>query len=403
MRPHRHVDLAAREPRDDLAPALRGQAPHQELGANARALEVRRERARVLLGQDLGRGHHRGLLLVRHRHEDRVQRHRRLPRADVALEQPRHRLRRAQVRNDLPDRPVLGRRQVKGKPAPDPPVHLAVELHRGAAPVALHPVPAHRERALQQEQLVVLESLRGRLDVLHRVREVDPPDGFGEADETSLLDQPVREELLDPIGRGLHRGEGHAAHGGRLDPAGQPVDRHDPAGVERGVVPFLGEDLHLGIGDAMASLERDPARDDDLVPLVIVVAPVGLVPVQNIERARLVEDLDGHERESAPEPLERDGPDAPSDRDQVAVLDRADRREAAPILVTLGIVVEEILDRPDAEVLERPGSRRTHALDVLDEAIEIQTHSGLMCGKRTGPGCYHTLRRRRLHGRVSVP
>ena len=61
----------------------------------------------MLLGEDLGRRHERDLQAVLHRDQRRQQRDDRLAGADVALQQPVHRLRPLQVVDDLLQRLLL--------------------------------------------------------------------------------------------------------------------------------------------------------------------------------------------------------------------------------------------------------------------------------------------------------
>ena len=77
----------------------------------ARPAEEPPDRQVVLIGQHLGRRHERHLEVVLHRHERGQQRHDRLARSDVALEEAVHRLRLAQVVHDRPERRLLPRRE----------------------------------------------------------------------------------------------------------------------------------------------------------------------------------------------------------------------------------------------------------------------------------------------------
>ena len=64
----------------------------------------------VLLGEHLGRRHQRALVTALHRGEQRRDGHDRLAGADVALQQPVHRVRSGEIGLDLADRPALGPR-----------------------------------------------------------------------------------------------------------------------------------------------------------------------------------------------------------------------------------------------------------------------------------------------------
>ena len=84
--------------------ARRRDAPVSDATRNRDGCEQPRDVQEVLIGQNLGRRHERDLQTVLHRDERRQQRDDRLARADVALQQPVHRLRLLQVVDDLPER-----------------------------------------------------------------------------------------------------------------------------------------------------------------------------------------------------------------------------------------------------------------------------------------------------------
>ena len=73
----------------------------QQRDAEARRLQEPRDVREVLLGQNLGRRHERHLQTVLHRDDRRQQRHDGLPRPDVALQEPIHRVRPLHVLDDL--------------------------------------------------------------------------------------------------------------------------------------------------------------------------------------------------------------------------------------------------------------------------------------------------------------
>ena len=82
-------------------PLLRRRRAGQQRDPEPRRLEQPADVDEVLLGQDLGRRHERDLEAVLHRDERRHQRDDGLARADVALQQPVHRLRPLHVGDDL--------------------------------------------------------------------------------------------------------------------------------------------------------------------------------------------------------------------------------------------------------------------------------------------------------------
>ena len=98
------IDLAGLEPRQDLAALLALFAAGQDRDAQAGALGQRRDGLDVLARQDFRRRHQRGLLADLGDGGGREQRHHGLAGADIALQQPQHAHRLAQIVGDGGDR-----------------------------------------------------------------------------------------------------------------------------------------------------------------------------------------------------------------------------------------------------------------------------------------------------------
>ncbi len=71
----------------------------------------------VLLGEHLGRDHEGALVAALHAVKKRRERDHGLAGADVALQEPVHRVRSGEVGRHLPDRPLLGCGQLEGQAA----------------------------------------------------------------------------------------------------------------------------------------------------------------------------------------------------------------------------------------------------------------------------------------------
>ena len=108
VRADEDVDRAGGERREQLPARGAAHAPGQQPEAHARPRQPGREALGVLLGEDLGRRHEGALRAVLGGEQQREARDDGLADADVALEQSRHRASRAQIRRDLPHRPLLG-------------------------------------------------------------------------------------------------------------------------------------------------------------------------------------------------------------------------------------------------------------------------------------------------------
>ena len=127
----------------------------------------------VLLGEHLGRRHQRALVAALHGGQQRRDGDDRLARADVALQQPVHRVRRGEVGVDLADHPPLGGRQREAQRGVEPAHQLAAGLVADADGVALHRPLAHHEHELHPQQLVERQPAPGLLLVGDRLRQVD--------------------------------------------------------------------------------------------------------------------------------------------------------------------------------------------------------------------------------------
>ena len=147
------IDLAGFEPRQDLAPLLALLAAGQDRDAKAGALGQRRDGLDVLAREDFGRRHQRGLLAGLGDGRGGEQRHHRLAGADIALQQPQHPHRLAQILGDGGDRLALRGRQRIGQGVDDLVAQMAVA---GVAVAGRTPqLRAHqRQRQLTGQQFV---------------------------------------------------------------------------------------------------------------------------------------------------------------------------------------------------------------------------------------------------------
>ena len=127
----------------------------------------------MLLGEHLGRRHQRSLVPALHGGEQGGDGDDRLAGADVALQQPVHRVGSRQVGVDLADHPLLGGGQREAQRGVEPADQLAAGLVADADGVALHRPLAHHEHQLHPQQLVERQPAPGPLLVVERLRQVD--------------------------------------------------------------------------------------------------------------------------------------------------------------------------------------------------------------------------------------
>ena len=108
MRADQHMNVAGGEPFEHvgaLAPAF---AAGEDCDVDADRRCERRNRVVVLPRQQLGRRHQRGLAAAFDHGRGRKQRHHRLPRTDVALQQSQHPFGLGEIGDNFGDRARLG-------------------------------------------------------------------------------------------------------------------------------------------------------------------------------------------------------------------------------------------------------------------------------------------------------
>ncbi len=151
--PTRKIDLAGFQPRQDLAPLLALFAAGQDRHAKPGAFGQRGDGLDVLAREDFGRRHQRGLLAGLDDGGRGQQRHHRLAGSDIALQQPQHPHRLAQILGNGRNRLALRRGQRIGQRVDDPVAQMAVA---GVAVAGRAPqLRAHqRQRQLAGEQFV---------------------------------------------------------------------------------------------------------------------------------------------------------------------------------------------------------------------------------------------------------
>ena len=237
VRADRDVDRTIGEPREYFAPPVAGDARRKERMRRPAVREERRERPGMLLGEQLGRCHERGLRARAGSDTRRKGGDDRLSRADVALEQPRHGHALAEIRADLLERSLLRARE-RERQLRDPARQLGVrdgerERRRLSGPTRA----SLRQSELEHEELVEREPASGREQALDVVGKVHLPQGRCDVGKPMALANG-RRERLGHFGHDarssrstLDRGVQPAAHLARLDAFRERIDRHEASGM----------------------------------------------------------------------------------------------------------------------------------------------------------------------------
>ncbi len=137
-----------------LAPLLRRRRAGQERDPEPRRLEQAPDVDVVLLGEDFGRRHERDLEAVLHRDQGGHERDDRLARADVALEQPVHRLRAFHVADDFGNHLLLIAGQLERQHAPRRLADLVGDDDRTRLDVGARTALAQDQPALEEKELL---------------------------------------------------------------------------------------------------------------------------------------------------------------------------------------------------------------------------------------------------------
>ena len=218
VRAHDEVGLAARDPRPRLLAAAPRGRPHQDLQRAGQVAEEVADPPGVLLGEDLGRRHQRGLAPALDGQEHGEERDQGLSGADVSLEHAVHAAGGGHVGVDLAEDAGLRPGEAKGERRVERADEAVGAGVHDAGALAGGVVADARVEELQEEELVECEAAAGGLDVGQRAGAVEVAERGGELDEAEratiaggevllradLAEQPVEVEVEeaaeDPLG-----------------------------------------------------------------------------------------------------------------------------------------------------------------------------------------------------------
>ncbi len=307
----------------------------------------------MLLGEHLGRREQHGLAAGVDDGEHGAQRDQRLAGADLALQQPVHRVLGGQVGEDLGADLLLTVRQGEGQPGVEGVQHAAGDgaaRDRGQRGVG---GPALGEGDLEDERLVPAQPVLGALLLLLVARAVDQLQRLGQRDQVVLGAQLGGQRLAD-LAQVLGEGQLDAE---RELPAGQlgagRVHRDEPAGEllgRRGAL-LLVDQLVVGRGELPGAVEQaDLAREQALLAGLELLLPPALVEEHQGEPGAAVGDH--HFQPVALAAAERDQRDLldPGQHGDVLVhLQLVQAGELAALDVPARVVVQQVADRAQLE------------------------------------------------------
>ena len=257
------VYRAIRQPGQRLGPLAALFPAGEDGGAQTGLRRQRRDGGEMLAGEDFRRRHQGRLAAGLNRARHGKQRHHRLARADVALQQPQHALRLGEVGEDFGKRHLLRAGQRIGERRAQL-FDDGAAAGQWAARQSPHPRPDQRQRDLPGQKFIVGEPAPGRI-FRRRVERVFRIVQAGERGIEGRKTVLAHESGVEPFRQDRHAldrlADGAAQHLGRK-PRRQRIDRLD----QRQVFRFAGQRDMVGMHHGRPPVEPlHAARDDDLL------------------------------------------------------------------------------------------------------------------------------------------
>ena len=400
---------AVRDARQGILPGLARDRPGEQNGLQIQRRDHLRERALVLLRQQLRGGHDRRLAtrLDRLQHGERGDDG--LSAAHIPLEEPVHRCGAAHVAFDVGPGAALAAREVEGESIEEGPRERGFGVE--GDPLRFQPQAGAGAGVQQLEEEEFLErepALRSR-DPIDVRRAVQIAQGFGERRETEPAQPGVRDRLL--IAEfGQQAGQVQSDDGAHLpvrEPLRGRIDREDAA--RRG--PFAGRSAIVGLSRqhrVLAGLKlravieaHRPGREQQIALVDRAVQPRPPRP-RALDVPAVVTDHGPKHPQLAPRRDDALGDDAPDDRRVLAHPQPGDRIHGRRVLVAVRQVVEEVAPAVDAKLREPLGPPGPNALQVLHRPPQ-EGSRGRHGLSRPGRGsCRDTVRARTPPGRPAT-
>ena len=370
------ADLAARDRRAAGRTLFRFQPRRQQGHLDAERLQQPAERREVLLGENLRRRHDRRLVARLHRRAHGERGDHGLARADVALQQAMHRIRRRHVAADVVPHALLRRRQRKRQARPQPREELAARAHR-------HPPLPRRARAEDREaelkeQEVVEGQAPERGDALGFARgKVSAAQGIGQRRQMAARTHSVGQRLVHLVRVRLDETPEQRAQRLLRQPLGGRVHGHERAGVDRLVVARVDRLPFLNVQADLVLVARAAAVHDQPLPALHGAGDPRPPEDGGGAIAALVTKHDGQRLSVATGRRRTEADHHAGTRRDLARAERAQRCEARAVLVAQWQVEERVADGGEAFLRQLGGTLRPHALHVLQRRAEADGRARL--------------------------
>ncbi len=363
-------------------------ATEQQLGSQPERRQQLLQRRRVLLGQELGRRHERGLKLVLDGKQHREEGDHRLPGADVAHEEAVHPVRRGHVGRDFAQRPLLISGELPGERHAEPGGQLAAHRERHAAPTALGHRAGADEHELQVEQLVEGEPPASRLRLGGGARPVDRPQRIGERREAQRQAERRRQHVVRQGDERVEMAVHQPADGLVAQALGGRVDRqHLAPGQRLRLAIGIGQHHEFAGRHLAPMVEADRPRDEQRLAHRDGPIKERLARPNALEHAAVVPQHGVEDAEPAPCRQHSLGHHPPDARDLLPHFGAHEGGDCRCIDVAMGKVPEEIPGGTYAEPLQLLGTAVADALEKLDGGVEPKGAAHPL-----GPGHHRAIR-----------
>ena len=157
------------------------------------------QRTVMLIRQDRRRRHDGGLMTVSNRQQHRANGNDRFAATNFSVEQTVHGVRLAHIGCDLLERGRLRLGQLKRQPPKHPSANLGRHLQRRRLIFSTNTIAPNRERQLQNEQLLIHQSLARRINFVMALGRMNLTDGFRNSADFQSLSKIFRKRLGDDI------------------------------------------------------------------------------------------------------------------------------------------------------------------------------------------------------------
>ncbi len=319
----------------------------------------------MLFGQNLGGGQQGGLIAIGRGHEHGPGGHHGLAAAHIALDQPGHWHGAVDVLHHLGQDTGLSAGQLERQRGGVAGHHRLV-AGQGGGRGALELAATLLHTQLDQEEFVKGQPLAGGLHLGHVFGEVDLLQRLGPAHQPQFCHHLRRDRVIHKFAPGLQRQTGQLDYRPVGDPFGQVIDRDDGSRGHRVLLDGLEAGVIQGF---IAHKEANLAAEAHGSPRMQFFAHIG-TPPGGVQRTRAVPQNALDHGAVAGQLLVVQLPQIGDHRHLFARLQLVDGAQGAVIVITMGQMPKQVVDRVDAQLDQGLGRDLAHAGQDIDRGVQ---------------------------------